>query len=457
MRSPLEEEVLARIRPTEEERERIRRVAEELVRAVDSSGKAQGMVVGSIARNTWLKGDRDLDVFMLFDPSLPRDRLEEEGLALARSIAREFLAPHTEKYAEHPYINMELEGLDVDLVPCYRVPDPREIMSAVDRTPFHSRYIAERIRGLEDDVLLFKQFAKSGGFYGSDQMTEGFAGYLCELMVLHYRGFRPLLKAAAGWRRRTFIDMEGIAEKTFEDPLVVIDPVDPRRNVAASVSLTRKFEFVELARGYLERPSPYFFETAGDPPLSREAYGEVLRMRGTRVIGIRFSTPPYIPEILVPQLRKSLKAVRGLLERHGFIVNRADCTMRHRHCLILFELMVHRLPAVRRHIGPPLWQASNADKFMARHAGETIAGPFIEDGCYIAEVRRSYLDALDLLSSVETLETALGKHVKQAMAGGWEVLEGEGCWSEEFAEFLSGFVLRSSPLLRVRRRERAGT
>ena len=199
-RLPLEEEVLATLRPTQQERDHVCGLAKRLLASIAESGKAQGMVVGSIARHTWLRGDRDLDVFMLFDPSLPREELELQGLALARSIAGAYTDKFHEKYAEHPYINANIDDVDVDLVPCYKVDSATKIQSAVDRTPFHTRYITDKINGLIDDVLLLKRFTKAGGIYGSDQMTEGFSGYLCELLVLHYGGFTPLLEAAAGWR-----------------------------------------------------------------------------------------------------------------------------------------------------------------------------------------------------------------------------------------------------------------
>ena len=195
-RLPLEEDVLSTLRPTKQERDHVCGLAQRLLASIEQSGKAEGMVVGSIARHTWLRGDRDLDVFMLFDPSLSREELELQGLALARSIAGAYTDKYHEKYAEHPYINANIDDVDVDLVPCYKVDSATRIQSAVDRTPFHTRYITDKINGLIDDVLLLKRFAKAGGIYGSDQMTEGFSGYLCELLVLHYGGFTPLLEAA---------------------------------------------------------------------------------------------------------------------------------------------------------------------------------------------------------------------------------------------------------------------
>ncbi len=453
MRTSLETSVLAQIRPEPADRDHIHEVARTLVAAVDRSGIAEGMVVGSVARDTWLNGDRDLDVFMLFDPSLTRDELEEKGLALARNIASTYGERYREKYAEHPYINAQVDGLDVDLVPCYRVSSPHQILSAVDRTPFHTRYISERIGPYTDDVLLLKQFARTGGYYGSDQMTEGFAGYLCELLILNYRGFTPLLEAAARWKRYTVIDIEKIAEKEFEDSLVVIDPVDPKRNVAASVSAAQKFSFVEMARGYLERPSWGFFTPMEEPPLPREAFGQILTERGTSLYCILLRTPSLIPDIIVPQLRKSTLALQSLMERNGFVINRSDCCMQELKSMMVFELLVDRLPEVKRHAGPPVWEKENAAKFFARERERIFAGPFIEGGIYVVEIPRKHTRVSTLLNSPEILETGLGKHIKLSLEEGWEMREGVDCWEDSFSPFLGSFLQKLSPLTRIRARE----
>lgn len=456
MRSALEDDVLARIRPGPEEHARLSDTAAELVAAVDRSGKARGMVVGSVARDTWISGDRDLDIFMLFDPSLPRETLEADGLSLGRSIAKGFGGTWREKYAEHPYINAQIRDLDVDLVPCYAVADATRIQSAVDRTPFHTRYISARIGDLTGDVLLLKQFAKCGGVYGSDQMTAGFSGYLCELLVIHYGGFSPLLSAAAGWRPGTLIDIGGHRSRDFPEPLIVVDPVDPGRNVAASLSVSQMFGFVELSRGYLESPSPLFFEPGDSHVFSREDLARVLSARGTSLHAIGFPTPPYIEDIVVPQLRKSLDAIGALLARNGFVVNRADCIMLPDRCTLLFELLNEETPDVVRHRGPPLWTRENAEKFFRKYVpppGSLYSGPFIENGCYCVEIRRKYTNAGDLLGSPEVAGVALGKHVKPVLASGRTLDSGEACWNSGIAAFLGRFFRAASPLARIRERE----
>ena len=450
-RLPLEDSVLERLRPTDEDRGHICGLAQRMLAAIAKSGKAEGMVVGSVARNTWVRGDRDLDIFMLFDPGLSREALETDGIALARSIAGSFTERFHEKYAEHPYINATIDNVDVDIVPCYNVDSAERIQSAVDRTPFHTRYITSRINGLVDDVLLLKQFTKAGGIYGSDQMTEGFSGYLCELLILHYGGFSLLIEAAASWRPGFVIDIENHAQKKFTEPLVVIDPVDPKRNVAAAVSLNRLAGFVELARGYCEKPACEFFLHPMGRCILKKELAETIARRKTVVLGITFATPPYIPEVVVPQLKRSVSAICELLERNGFMVHHASYDMQKETCMILLELLVGDLPAIRLHLGPPLWNPVNADKFRNKHLSGELPGPFIEDGRYEMEVKREFQTAKSLLASPLLLTASLGKHVRLSMEQGWTLHEGPECWQEEFAPFIAEFFDRISPLTRILR------
>jgi tRNA nucleotidyltransferase (CCA-adding enzyme) len=451
-RLPCEEEALHRIRPKEEERAHLGDVAERLLTVIGTTGTARGMVVGSVARSTWLSGDRDLDIFLLFPPSLTREELEEQGLALARRVAAKYATSYHEKYAEHPYINATVDGLDVDLVPCFAVESAASIKSAVDRTPFHTLYIATRISPLVDDVLLLKQFAKGAGVYGSDQMTEGFSGYLCELLVLHYGGFSSLVDAAAGWRPGTCIDLQNHACRAFEEPLRVVDPVDPARNVAAALSLTRMSEFVEWCRGYRKKPSVDFFFPPASDPFPREEFTARLSERGTRLYALSFATPPLIPDIVVPQLRRSLDALCGLLTRGGFVVHQADALMGGERSILVFELLVDSVPPVVRHTGPPVWDPENAARFTEKYRDNRLSGPFLLDGRYHVELPRKYTCAGDLLRSPEVLAVGLGKHVKREMEQGWEICEGEDSYRDEWAGFLTRFIEPASPLARLLRR-----
>ncbi len=386
-----------------------------------------------------------------FRPTCPARRSKPKGSRLPAALRGSSTATFCEKYAEHPYINATIDSIDVDLVPCYNVASAAHIQSAVDRTPFHTRYITDKINGLVDDVLLLKRFAKAGGIYGSDQMTEGFSGYLCELLVLHYGGFTPLLHAASAWGPHLNIDIAHHAAREFDEPLIVIDPVDPRRNVAAAVSMDRMAEFIELARGYLDSPSEAFFTLPKETPVSEEELAALLALRGTALYAVTFATPPFIEEVVVPQLKRSTGAVSDLLTRNGFVVHHAHYRMGKERCMLLFELLTDDLPPIRRHEGPPVWNRMNAEKFREKYRDATLPGPFVENGRYVMEVPREFVRAADLLTSPALLTVGVGRDVRMSLEKDWCVFEGVDCWQEEFAGFIAGFFSRCSPLVRITR------
>ncbi|EQD59313.1 tRNA CCA-pyrophosphorylase, partial [mine drainage metagenome] len=185
----VEAEVSARIAPSVDTLARVERARRELVERVQEAARARqsplvrALVAGSAARGTFLSDRLDIDLFLLFAPDLPRDRLREEGLALGHAILSD---PET-RYAEHPYLRGRFHGFAVDAVPGYAVTDPSRPQSPVDRTPFHQEYLSAReTPELVGQVRLAKQFFRALGVYGSEARTEGVSGYLVELLVLHF-------------------------------------------------------------------------------------------------------------------------------------------------------------------------------------------------------------------------------------------------------------------------------
>ena len=454
--------VLAAIRPDANEITLLHEISEKILSALKDD-EILAMLVGSVARKTWISGDRDLDIFMMFPPDLSREELEIQGMAAARSVAERFFAKTSEKYAEHPYLNMVISdlgalgtSLDIDLVPCYAVSSASHIQSAVDRTPFHTRYMQERIAPYVDDVLLLKQFTKAAGVYGSDLMTEGFSGYLCEILVLAYNGFIPLLHAVVEWKPGFTLDIEQHQAETFDAPLIVIDPVDPRRNVSASVSSTRLLEFIEYATGYLTNPSPAFFEAHPVPLLTQDELTKLCEKRGTKMWCMVFSSPSGTPDTVVPQLRKTKESLVQLLIRHEFRLVRHAEWMGIDTCILLFELIEDELSACRRHIGPPVIAREHAKRFFEKYQDKKtcLSGPYIQDGRYVVEVRRSFQRFTDLMHSREPFSVALGKQIKTAMKNGFTLCSPSEAYTPESAPFFSEYLHYSSPLIRLQRANR---
>ncbi|PSP18982.1 tRNA CCA-pyrophosphorylase [Halobacteriales archaeon QH_10_67_13] len=398
--------VRERIAPDPDERERLEAATAALVdraeRAVaELPVSARVVRAGSTARNTWLAGDRDIDIFVCFSPDLDDGALEEYGIAVGTGV----LPDGREEYAEHPYVSGTYEGFAVDLVPCYDVETAAEIRSSVDRTPFHTAYVGKRLNDGLADVRL-------------DPADHG--------------------------------------QATFDDPLVVIDPTDPERNVAAVLSAANLARFQHVVRELLADPRESLFEPPDHEPIDAAAVRTAFERRGTTPVAVRVTVPDLIDDQLWPQLERSRAGVAGLLARHGFDVFR-DAVLAEDHdpdrderiAVLLFELAVSERPAVERHEGPPVAARSHAERFYDTYIEDGDGhGPFVAGGRYVVEREREFVDAPALLEA-EITEASHGARIQTALAKGYDLLVGEAIgeladrFDGELAAYLDPGVRRS--------------
>lgn len=432
-------EVLERVRPTAVDRKRLQEVSGAILSRIRHLASERGlaleaMLAGSAARGTWLAGDHDLDIFL----ALP----ESSDLGLGLEVAR-LVSPHyEERYAEHAYVHARIDDFDVDLVPCYLLQEATALKSAVDRTPFHTRYVASKISGLEEEVLLLKQFMKGTEVYGSELKTGGFSGYLAELLILRYSSFVSTLREASSWRPGAIIDLEGHCARPHQEPLVVVDPVDPKRNVAAALTLDKMLQFSAASRCFLRDPGLAYFFPPEHRPISDEMLHRQIRDRGSCMIMVDFQAPPVVEDVLYPQLRKAEEAAMSLLEKNDFRLLRSDVGSSDGRAYLLFELEVWKLPAVHRRLGPPVWEEEHLSRFVAAHP-EALSGPYIARGRAAVEIPRKYTSARDLLER-ELPNLSLGKHLAASVRQGYIIYVGLELAKKrdpEFRTFLARYLM----------------
>ncbi|MBC2699709.1 MAG: CCA tRNA nucleotidyltransferase [ANME-2 cluster archaeon] len=432
--------VLGKIKPVAAEQQRMQEVANRIISLVDRTAagtglkNVSGMLVGSAARGTWISGEHDLDIFISFPEDTPEQDLRTVGLNIARQVALD-AGNSEERYAEHPYVHAVFGNFEVDLVPCFRVGSAAQIKSAVDRTPFHNIFILDRIEGLEDEVLLLKQFMKGAGVYGSDLRKGGFSGYLAELLVIHYGSFTEVLQAADGWKSGIIIDITEHGNKQHNDPLVVVDPTDPARNVAAALTLDRFAEFIDMARQYLDSPAIEQFLHNPPAPLSDMEFEKITARRGTDLLAVVFDKPDVVDDVLYPQLFMLHNSITDLLSRNGFTVLNGDVWAGDGEAAVVLEMEVSCLPPAKKHAGPPVWERSHAGKFKQKYLqNKGLSKVYIENGRYVVDVPRPYTDPVELIKS-ELLNCRLGKHVGACIKTGFEVRKDKGLQEIDNVDF----------------------
>ncbi|MDO5810824.1 MAG: CCA tRNA nucleotidyltransferase [Methanobrevibacter sp.] len=444
------ESILKDIKPTTDEKEHIDSVSSSVMSFLqgecdDNDIPARVALVGSVAKNTALKGKSDIDIFIAFPLETDKKKLKKTGLDLAHKCCDEFGSDPEHHFASHPYVTTHIEDCEVDIVPCYAIENGDQLKSAVDRTILHTRYVkAHLTREQEDEVLLLKRFMAMTGTYGSEFKVGGFAGYLCELLIIHYGSFEDTLKNAIDWKYGETIDIEDYGTaKNFRDPLVVIDPTDRNRNVGAALRLNKMAEFIQSARNYLfgDNKRDYFY------PLKRELdKANILnefKNRNSEVIAVRFQIPDIPLDTLHPQIKKTTEALERKLNDEEFNVFRADYWSDEVMTgVIVLEMASSRLNNVRVNVGPKVFIKQACENFIGKYGRENC---YIQDDFLVHTQEREFTVASDLIRHIFTREhigmIKVGKNLKNTLISTHEFIDiGELADNPDFLMFLDDFL-----------------
>jgi len=404
------EQVAKKIVPTNLEREKMARLSREIREEIEAIFAGAGIVgtvseQGSFARDTWLRGEADLDIFTRFSPSMERREWEERILPVIRKGLSRFRI--TERYAEHPFLEFHAEGVRVNVVPCYDV-KKGEWQSATDRTPYHTDYMKKNMTGeLRLQARLLKKFVKGIGAYGAEIRVGGFSGMLIDTLVIYYPSFLEVLKHASRWTPSAFLELEASegrtrkdVENTFDADLVVIDPVDPNRNLAAAVRPVRLWNFVAAGREFLRRPGLWYFFPPKFTTNPKAHFAKRIDQSGRELIAISFKHQTMVMDVLWGQLMKLEKSLVEMMTREDFHPRRSEVwTDEKKESTILVETDEATLSPVKTHLGPPVSKELDSQSFLDRHlsAKDTVRGPRVEKERWVVEKRRQVSTVKDLL------------------------------------------------------------
>lgn len=377
MHSEIRKRVLARIKPRA--RPRIARVLRELRRRV---APAEVVLGGSTAKGTHLRGSHDVDVFV---------RYEEDGPLSERLAAA---IPEAERvHGSRDYFHLRRAGYLFEIVPVLKITRPSEAKNVTDVSPLHVAYVTRSLGQrprLADEIRLAKQFCRAQGIYGAESYLKGLSGHVLDLLIIHYGGFLPLLRAASAWPDTMTIDVAGhhqdprqAIDGVKHGPLLLVDPIQPARNAAAALSRANYDRFREAARSYLARPALRYFTIQRFTPARARAWHRAI---GQGVLLLAEMRPlAGKRDTVATKLRVAHDYLVVQAKRHGFtlIAERWEYDPRRSRAISAIILADERLPEVQRHHGPPLAARRDAERFRAKHPGAQV-----ENGRLVTELPR---------------------------------------------------------------------
>jgi tRNA nucleotidyltransferase (CCA-adding enzyme) len=368
--------------PTHTQEHRIATIAQEAKALVDIYVTRLDEVVdvvfgGSFAKGTWLPDHADIDIFVRIKPSVGLEKFEELGREIGSKALKNY-GPKL-RYSDHPYVEAFVKKVRVNVVPCYDV-EQGKWQSAADRSPFHTQYISSHFDDKKKrQTRLLKKFLKSVGIYGAEISTEGFSGYVSEVLVLKYSSFENVLRAAADWQERQVIavcEYDSDLVKAFNSPVIIIDPIDRRRNLGSAISPQSVAKFMLASRAFLENPLLEFFKEGKN----NQHHHHQRRLDASNkrllpnVLVVEFSHEKKSPDVIWGQLKRSINAIAKQLELAHFEVLRSSCvTDESSSAALAFLLESITLPAYTKKKGPEIFRKEDTASFLSNRKSKPLA------------------------------------------------------------------------------------
>lgn len=386
--------------PDEKEFQELRNQYENISKYIETKYGVETFFAGSAGRKTCMKGDRDIDLFLMFPEDLKRQKLESQGLNIGEKVFKHFAGDYEVEYAEHPYTKGGIEGHEVEIVPCYDT-NPGEIKSAVDRSPHHAKWVRENLsEEQKQDVVLLKTFLKAQGVYGSSLKIQGFSGYLCEILVHYFGSFKNLLEEAENWSEKEIIDPEKhhegelpeeLEKKFSDDSLVVIDPVDEERNVASVLTTENYSKFIYDAWRFNRKPGMNFFRVEETEVTKFEIQREIEKRGDFLVIELDSINEP--DDIVYPQMRKTMSRLEKKISGNDFRIFESGFHVGE-NIRLFFELN-SILPETEYVKGPRIFHGlDHLEQFNSKYSNTFIRGDRI-----VAKIDREFTEVKELLKN----------------------------------------------------------
>ncbi len=366
---------------------------------------AVAVLGGSIAKGTFLKGDHDVDVFVKFSKEYESEKLSDYLERCLKGFRVERI------HGSRDYFRIR-NKLNFEIVPVYDIKSPAEIVNITDASIFHVEWVRnaiEKNRTLADEIRLAKAFCKSIGVYGAESYIRGFSGHVVDVLVIYYGSFINLLKDVLKWKEKKVIDFynvhmgkvfEALNPAKREGPLILIDPIQPDRNAAASLSKEKFDIFVKRAREFLKSPSEKFFE--------RERFsvsGIKKAAKGKRIVILKATPLEGKEDVVGSKLLKCFEYIKKQLMLNEFaIIDSGWHWDKAKICFMWFILPKRLLSRKYKWRGPTIWKKKDVESFKKKYKRTLVV-----KGRIFTIAERKYIDAEKLIRELIKEEYIRGK------------------------------------------------
>jgi len=383
-------EVLSVIKPNKTEEKEILTKIDEIIKKIQASlPKTKVILGGSGKKGTWLKKAHDADIFVQF----PKETKDISNI-LEKQLTKLFKIKRI--HGSRDYFQTKINNFTYEIVPIIKITNADQAENITDISPLHAKYVLKN-KSYQDEIRLTKQFFKAARVYGAESYINGFSGYICEILTIHYKGFENLVKSIAKWKPKTIVDPKSYHTNPLFDldkaktigPLVIVDPVQKSRNAAAAVSIEKYKRLIDYTKKYLKSPSTNFFEI-------KSIDKKHLKTKAKKNHFIELIITPLggKEDVIGCKIVKAFDHIKQELTKNDFSIIHSDWEWEKNATLYLI-IKNETLDAIKIIKGPPIKIKHHAEKFTKAHKNT-----YQEKGYLFAKEKRIYVTSNKLIQNL---------------------------------------------------------
>ncbi|MCA9496874.1 MAG: nucleotidyltransferase domain-containing protein [Nanoarchaeota archaeon] len=265
MDTKLKSTILSRIKASTIEHKKFEEIVNKFIKKLKRSAKKNAFkcnffVGGSFGKNTYIKGQFDVDLFCRFDLDYEDSKLSP----YLEKILIDAKLKYKVQKGSRDYFSVIFGPKDFkiifEVIPNRNIKKTSQALNTTDLSPFHVLFLKKKLEKnphLADEIRLTKQFFKSKKLYGAESYINGFSGHSIDILIAHFGSLNNLIHDAKTWEERKFIDINSSYKNTIEiekamghdklSSLVIVDPIIKTRNASRALSQEKYSEFLFIA------------------------------------------------------------------------------------------------------------------------------------------------------------------------------------------------------------------
>jgi len=419
-----------------------KQIADEAFTLVENQIKNYPEIVGlefggSYAKDTWLSNEADIDIFIKFKKSTSEEKFTKVSKKVGFESMKKY-SPYV-RYSEHPYVEARIKRTKINVVPCYDV-NIGEWKSSADRSPFHTKFMQNALTPeMKNEVRILKTFLKLTKIYGAEISKQGFSGYVSEVLILNFGSFENVIKTIAKIQQNQII---GKTSKVFETPIIIVDPIDSNRNLAAAISIENIGKFILACRSFQNKPTPQFFK-------SKKLKSSKNNLEN--VLVVKFNFKMRSPDIIWGQIKRATTSFATQLELGGFNVLRTKSYSDEQNEAYLFFLLEStKIPKKYSKSGPEFFRENDCNGFISKNISKTELMWIGDDKKITSLEKRKHNDVVKFMIELikNNLQTGIPQGLQSDFKKGFTVFIGNKKLSKSIKEAVSDLISTDGTIFR---------